>query len=165
MDKTTNALIKLFHKETTLYKFAQEFSLLCIDLKDGIRNITMDSMIELYDDIVDSTPVDMGIAQANWQIEEVENSRFLFSKEYDSKGDRSYTEKAYGGRIIPRPKTPSRKKFYGKDHIVIFNNSPYIDELEGGSSPQSPSGNMIAKNVAKHKILYENRLRNTRLFK
>jgi hypothetical protein len=83
-------------------------------------------LLKLWNDLVDSTPVDTGAARSNWTITPLRPSAFMNARD---------------GTQYPRPSEPDiaqHSKTWGTWFIV--NNSPYITYLNDGSSKQAPAG-------------------------
>ena len=144
-------------------EFASTLNDLAIHLEKDVRELTITTILDLWEDIVDSTPVDLGVAAGNWQVEEHHNSTVLHQDVLDAKEQGEYNQ--YSGRVVPYPDIPSPEKFSGAKGMIIFNNAPYIEELEEGVHPNHAPGAMIADNVESHIRFFEQRLRDTGLFK
>lgn len=86
----------------------------------------------IFKDIVENTPVDSGLARANWKI-----GTSLTGKILDITND-----------PLADLNSITTEKVKGS-HIYIENNIPYIEFLENGSSKQAPRG-MIRQAILKH---------------
>lgn len=86
------------------------------------------------DRIVKSTPVDTGLARANWQLRRTVAETVV--QEVDPAGTRAIVTGTAALKAI--------KAAFGT--IWIFNNLDYIVRLEEGSSQQAPAG-MVAANI------------------
>lgn len=88
--------------------------------------------VDLFNRIIDKTPVDTGRARASWNISVNEADRTV-----PPEGQVSY----------PKPQAPLGMQVQPGDSIVISNNLPYIVKLEEGHSKQAPHG-MVALSIA-----------------
>lgn len=91
-------------------------------VEDNFNELFLSTIFLTFGDIAKNTPRDTGIAQGNWQIGNVTNDKQLDNTE-----------------IID----PSSKKLDPTKTIYIFNNLPYIEQLEAGSSI-AQGGHMVA---------------------
>lgn len=105
-----------------LTKFATKSS---FDIKLVIQKISM----EAFKRVILRTPVDTGRARANWGCTIGKVSASSISESYDKSG--GTTTSAMIATI---------KGFSGDGSVLLINNLPYINELENGSSTQSPQG-------------------------
>jgi hypothetical protein len=103
--------------------FAEETGL---ELELVTRKLALDG----YTRITEKTPVDTGRARANWNIGVGQPDTQLTDTDADT-------------GIVDAPSRPTLRKGDGENAIFITNNLPYINELENGSSKQTPRG-MVA---------------------
>jgi hypothetical protein len=97
---------------------------------DTIRAIALD----VFESIIDDTPVDKGTARGNWQTS------------IGSPKSAVIARTGAGGAIS---ELKSVLPNFGDDNtIYLTNNLPYINRLEYGYSLQTPEG-MVRKNVAR----------------
>jgi len=153
----------LFSKKQDFSQFSKDLNNLFIDLKSGVKKEIISEMISLHRDIVDSTPWDTGLAQANWQIEDTPNGTVLFSEILEEKEKRHIYE--LHQRLVDPAESPEISKFFSSRQVFIFNNVDYIEQLAAGSSPQAGPGEMVDDNIDKHLLSLEKTLKETGLFK
>lgn len=156
-------LLRLFNKQMNAIEYASTLKDLSVYIEKDVHEITITTLIELWESIIGSTPVDLGVAQGEWQIEENYNSTILNQDVLDKKALGEYN--MYTGQVVPVPDTPSYSKFKSAKHISIFNNAPYIEDLENGTHPGHIKGAMISDNIDKYQRIFEDRLKKTGLFK
>ena len=100
--------------------------------KEQSMAVARKASLDLLTRIVDKTPVKTGRARGNWQVDiNTTNSNETSGPGRDSIGQGASKIKQF--------------KDYGV--LYIFNNVPYILELEKGKSPQSPPRNMIRGSI------------------
>lgn len=106
----------------------------------GIRTevVIKKVVLDLFTKIVKKTPVDTGRARASWVIgvENPDNSPILSP---------SFTASQASAFALSELSELSRVTPFST--VFISNSLPYIEELENGSSDQSPSG-MVAVSLA-----------------
>src|SRR4030042_1688765 len=163
LERVVKQYKSIIGKKISLTEFSKNFSDLTVDLERGVRLEIATTMCDLHKDIVDSTPWDTGLAQANWQIDEAKNNNVLHSEILDIKDERHIYE--MHKRMVSPAITPNPETFLKSKSLNIFNNVKYIQSLEAGSSPQSGPGKMIGDNVRKHEIELKKKLLETGLFK
>lgn len=107
-----------------------------LDPEKLLRTAYMGTVTRLATNIVKLTPVKTGLAKGNWRInfEGVAGSRPFNTKDPDGYSTIQ--------RII---ETASR--FAARSSFILYNNVPYIEKLEAGSSRQAPAG-MVALSLA-----------------
>jgi hypothetical protein len=153
---------KLTNRQLNVREFSSTLDDLALSLQKDVKGILTEAMIDLWADIVESTPVDLGVAEGNWQIDGQYNDLILHKDIIERKKNGEFH--LYSGRQVGPPARPDSSNLKGSDKIVIFNNAPYIEELEHGSSPQSRANAMIADNSQKHKFIIEELLKSTGIF-
>lgn len=89
--------------------------------RNGVREVSL----ELWQEVVEDTPVDTGRARAGWMV--------------DEKNDGWEPEAGLGD--YPPPDEPDPP---ASDSLVLFNNVDYITALEYGSSDKAPQGMLRA---------------------
>ncbi len=167
---TKIVLNKIFSRKydiRNMNEFGLDCELLCIYTKKDFINIQVNGMIDLWEAVVDNTPVDLGLAQNNWQLGEYNNGSILYKEILDKREAGDYYKPAgtVRDRIIPYPETPNPDELVGLDRITLFNNIPYIDSLEAGSSPKAGAGKMLSDNKQKMEIEIKKKLKETGMFK
>ena len=115
--------------ERALKRFAEE------EIPEAVAEASRDLATWLLDGVVTRTPVDTGLARANWQVTLGRPATGTVS-ETDRDGRRTG---ARGRRVIMRAGP--------FETIWIVNNLPYVVELEQGSSAKAPAG-MVAATLA-----------------
>ena len=116
---------KFVNKQTTrdYNKFNKSLTEMLDVIEANVDSFLRDVTGEFYREIVRHTPVDTGKAKGNWQIANELNSNVLPRK-------RSREQV-----IVQVPHSID----FGKP-VHIFNNVPYIQELENGHSKQQTQG-------------------------
>lgn len=102
-------------------------------------------LVDLWNDLVDNTPVCTGYARASWFISPVQPRK----KNPNGKRD----PEAYCRVQYPRPFSPNLTK-YKRNYTrwFIVNLAPYIEDLNNGSSRQADAGwvnDIVARNISK----------------
>lgn len=105
----------------------------------------------LVTNLQDTTPVDTGIARANWQIsisrkQSVGHTKRIIYSEYFKRKARRHGLKP--GVVLPLPsryavgltETDKFSIARGDVGLILTNNLPYIRRLEAGYSKQKPAG-------------------------
>ena len=115
--------------ERALKRFAEQ------ELPEAVAEASRDLATRLLDGVVTRTPVDTGLARANWQVT-VGRPAIGTLTGTDKDGRRT---RSRGRRVIA-----SAGPF---ETIWIVNNLPYVVELEQGSSAKAPAG-MVAATLA-----------------
>jgi len=112
----------VFDQGDYVTKNAAQFSRLLNEIgpamKGNFELVKTAVVLRLWKEIIKRTPVKTGLARANWQIGVERN--------HDEVG--------------LTPLSPDIKKMRKVDILFIFNNLPYIERLEAGSSTQAPVG-------------------------
>lgn len=117
--------------------FAVDISKFAEKVKDRQDLVMRKIVLELYNKIVQKTPVDTGRAQNNWNVG-------------ISTIDPTVTQEAVSNKQAVIQKAQKIiSKIKGGDTIWITNNLNYITGLEDGSSDQAPAG-MVAVTVREH---------------
>lgn len=120
--------------------FSKDISKFTGDTKKAHDDITRAATLQLFSDVIKSTPVDTGRARGNWQTAVGTPTSGTIEREDKIKVGRT------GGAAIAEveQKTPPG----AGQQTYLVNNLPYIFALEEGSSTQSPAG-MVRKNMAR----------------
>jgi len=163
LEKVVKQYKLIVGKKISLNEFSKSFNDLTINLERGVRFEIASTMCDLHNDIVESTPVDTGLAQANWQIEEEKNNNILHKEILETKDERHIHQ--MHTRMVSRAITPNPGKFLKSRTLSIFNNLDYIVQLRAGSSPQAGPGVMVEDNIRKHEIILKRKLTETGLFR
>ena len=91
-------LRKLTNSQQSASDFAATLDELAVYIDKDVRGITTQTMIDLWQAIVDNTPVDLGVAASNWQLEENYNGTVLNQGVLDAKEGGDYN--LYSGRVV-----------------------------------------------------------------
>ena len=165
VDRMKRAVIKFNGKKVDAKGLTLAFQDLITEMKDGVRGVQAEVMVDTWQRIVDSTPVDLGPAQANWQIGEFNDGKVLHQDVLNKNENGEYGPWPHENRVVSKPDTPDPDDFFKLDRIEIYNNIDYIDQLESGSSNQAGPGAMIADNIKEMEIQFESLLKSTGIFK
>jgi len=113
---------------------ANDFASALLALADyaeaSVETVIRKACIDLYKMIVERTPIDTGRAKASWSLgidrgeDKAENEGYSFN-EINS---------------IIQDNVSEFKFTVHDDHVTIYNNLEYIENLENGTSKQAPSG-------------------------
>lgn len=98
--------------------------------------------IDLFGDIINSTPVDTGRARGSWGIN--------LNRPKPGPKDRKDKE----GTKPQQELMIAISEYRPGDKIIITSNLPYIGRLEDGYSNQAPRG-MVKKNVSRYKTILQ----------
>jgi hypothetical protein len=114
---------------------AQQFSNLLITLagsiEKNIEKVVTKTVMDVYSEIAEGTPVDTGRAKASWSLGS--------EQRYDVMPEDTQLSSSGASHII-KEKQEEFKFVMGQNRIVIYNNVAYIEPLEAGHSKQQPSG-------------------------
>jgi len=102
-------------------------------IADEFNDVATGLVLRLWREITARTPVDTGRARANWQLGSEAGSKTIDS--------------GFSKHQVPVPAASSVAEMSMSDRKWIFNNLPYIERLEAGSSNQAPTG-MVADSLA-----------------
>ena len=98
-----------------------------VEILEDVDTFTQEVSLELFEEIVQRTPVDNGFAKGNWNM---------------SVGNNDFTEQTVdpdGSRTINRARSVARN-IEGGDKVFISNGVDYVFWLENGTSQQAPQG-------------------------
>lgn len=116
-------------------------------IKKNVEEYTEKKYAKIVDDlgrsIIRQTPVLTGRARQNWYFTKGRPSRAYNPNAVGVSGNTSYARLRSAVSSITL-----------RDAIVITNNAPYINKLEGGSSTQAPAG-FLALNIARVRAKYK----------
>lgn len=90
--------------------------------------------IKLFSAVIRDTPVDTGLARANWQLTEGQKATGTVTNVAPNKAGLTVSE---AGQI---------QKTNGDESLYLTNNLPYIVKLEEGFSKKAPEG-MVRRNI------------------
>lgn len=108
-------------------EFTRQLMNLMQHVEGSVSQVIRKACLDLWSNIVESTPVDTGRAKANWSISTEQSSEvYEAGREYNPHFSFDYNDN------LPV--------------IYIYNNLEYIEALEDGHSQQAPSG-MVAVNL------------------
>jgi hypothetical protein len=130
------------------------FNFLAAAIEEDVNAFTNEIIQNVFDGIVQRTPVDTGLARSNWQVNLGSPSNNAKAQPYspipsrwkprpgvNPGGSRSETDNARAASVLAarvlRTRTTDQPAF-------ITNNLPYIQRLLDGWSPQSPASLILA---------------------
>ncbi|MDT8445787.1 MAG: hypothetical protein RRB13_02680 [bacterium] len=106
-------------KSLTADQFAQHLEDLGSAIQGDLDQIHRQTALELFRRIVEKTPVDTGLARANWQLSDQLNSKVL---------------------ELGPPQEPDLDGITAAQGLWLFNNLSYIDQVEAGNSGSAGAG-------------------------
>lgn len=112
--------------------------------EEQLNDVATGLALRLWKEISARTPVDKGRARANWQL--------------GSSVKPGTIDSGFSKNESPVPDEAAVAEMAASDRKWIFNNLPYIERLEAGSSSQAPSG-MVAESLAMVNSHLEDELR------
>ena len=133
---------------------AASFSVAVNRWLDGAK-ITADEVVRrialrVWEELVGRTPIDTGRAQSGWVTNLDEPSDYVppeIPADVQAAREAARRSGAASGRIVPEPEPPDLSAATIANRIFIVNNTPYIVQLDQGSSQKSPAG-MVAVTMA-----------------
>lgn len=99
----------------------------------SFEQVIRKACIDLYQMIIERTPVDTGRAKANWQISTHSDSSISSKEGFSFNEIKSIVEAEINDFTFE----------IRDSQVVIYNNLEYIEHLENGTSAQAPAG-MVA---------------------
>ncbi len=124
----------------------------------GISKLIQDVATGIGATVVDTTPVDTGLARSNWRATLSAPASGTIPP-YSPGNHLGISESANAGAAKAQQKQ-NIKRFNAAKHTSIFitNNVSYIGALDAGSSPQSP-GSMVALGLQTGRAILEAKAR------
>lgn len=120
-----------------LHTLASKFEKLAADLESEVSRCAVEVAQDIHFALVTGTPVDTSNALSNWHIRL--DAPMLEEIEPYVAGIKGSTRGVSMGAAIQEGRAALASKRYGQP-IFISNNTPYIGDLERGTSKQAPSG-------------------------
>ena len=111
-------------------QFSKSINELLTVMEGDISQVLVAQSLEFWNEVTKETPFKTGRARANWQIGKTVNDKMIDE-----------------GKPQPPPGNITNAV-----KVWLFNNLPYIEQLEAGSSIQAPQGMvaLAALKLAKH---------------
>ncbi len=147
----------------TVVRSANQFNKLLGEIslieKERFKEVAVTSTVEVWKNIIHATPADTGRARANWQIG---------TERLDAEVDKAFPKSSGNPHTNPPASMPTdpeypneakMKAMEGARYLWIFNNLPYIEQLEAGSSKQSSPGNMVAGSIIGLNKIFKKKLK------
>ena len=124
---------------TTVDEFEQQLFKIGIDLKEGATNVARKVTFQAFAAISRANPVQTGRSRSNWNVAEgfvdgSEKDPNLFEPLRKSGGVNDAAIIANFASV-----TASINSFQFNDTVYLSNNTPYIEELNKGTSGQAPA--------------------------
>jgi hypothetical protein len=117
-------------------RFAQQVRLATDKTGKDLDDLVKGAVLTLFQRVIIKTPVDKGTARNNWFCELGDTGTATFTRAADKSGNAA---------LLDVSTTVSGLASGGK--AILFNNLPYIERLEDGSSTQAPNG-MVKTSLA-----------------
>jgi hypothetical protein len=111
-----------------LTEFQADLAKAAEDMQKSVAATVKQVALEIDLDVRDHTPVDTGRARDNW----------FMTLNAPSSDYNAHPGLPHGAAIAPH--APENIDPTGNEPVYIVNNTPYIEQLEAGSSTQAPSG-------------------------
>jgi len=110
---------------------------------DKVDLIVKKVCIDMFTDIVLTTPKDTGRATANWSLDITDqNSSAISSRPTKNVDEKNNPERSERGikHAMRETSNLGKKIVENGNSVYIYNNVKYIDALESGTSTQAPEG-------------------------
>ena len=111
-------------------RFNKAMNEIAKNIKSNFELFTKQRALGIYSDIIANNPVDTGYSRSNWQFN-IRPSLNIIGTQPKSDDE----------RVLSPPSVEDANKSTPNSFVYYINNNlPYIEQLEGGSSNQQPSG-------------------------